>query len=56
MKVLEETCRQIEAGMERWGFSRRRPWEAAKAKDKVKKDKATKSKQKAGTAAMATEG
>ena len=55
VKVLEETVRQIEAGMVRWGFDPPPPVEGA-AKLKAKKDKARKRKQKAGASAMAQEG
>ena len=53
VKVVEETCRQIEEGMELWGF-KPPPSVEQTAKD-VKADKATRKKQKAGTAAIATE-
>jgi polyphosphate kinase 2 (PPK2 family) len=53
VKVVEETCRQIEEGMKRWDFKPPPPVE--QAAEGVKPDKATRKKQKAGTAAIATE-
>jgi len=52
VKVLEETCRQIEAGMVRWGF---KPPPAVEADTDDAGKKAKQRKQKAGASAMATE-
>jgi polyphosphate kinase 2 (PPK2 family) len=53
VKVLEDTCRQIEIGMVRWGFEPPPPMSEDAGKDAGKKAK--RRKQKAGASAMATE-